>query len=52
MSSPKPPLTRYAEADVPTQSGDVRLVVYRVGDQADAEPALPGWRIPVADLFP
>ena len=26
-------------------------VTFRVGDQAEAEPALPGWRIPVADLF-
>src|SRR5947209_4245126 len=26
-------------------------VVFRVGEQADAEPALPGWRLPVAELF-
>jgi Uma2 family endonuclease len=25
--------------------------VFRVGDIADAEPALPGWRFPVANLF-
>ncbi len=24
---------------------------YRVGDLADAEPALPGWRVPVGDIF-
>src|SRR5206468_8001503 len=26
--------------------------VYRRGDAADAEPALPGWSMPVDDLFP
>src|SRR5262245_27865 len=26
--------------------------VSRVGDVADAEPAVPGWRVPVAELFP
>ncbi len=26
--------------------------VFRVGDVADAEPAVPGWRVPVAELFP
>lgn len=25
---------------------------YRPGDTADAEPAVPGWRMPVADAFP
>ncbi len=25
--------------------------VFAAGDAADAEPALPGWRVPVADLF-
>lgn len=25
--------------------------VYRAGDSAEAEPALPGWRLPVAELF-
>jgi Uma2 family endonuclease len=24
---------------------------FGIGDEADAEPALPGWRVPVADLF-
>lgn len=38
-------ITRYS-ADAPGQAA-----VFRVGDQADAEPALPGWRVPVADLF-
>jgi Uma2 family endonuclease len=38
-------VTRYS-ADAPLQA-----VVFRVGDQADAEPALPTWRVPVADLF-
>jgi Uma2 family endonuclease len=26
--------------------------VYRRGDHAEAEPAVPGWRTPVDDLFP
>jgi Uma2 family endonuclease len=26
--------------------------LYRRGDVAEAEPAVPGWRVPVADLFP
>ncbi|GEM84609.1 Uma2 family endonuclease [Meiothermus hypogaeus] len=26
--------------------------IYRRGDVAEAEPALPGWRMPVEDLFP
>ena len=34
---------RAAEPDRPT--------VYRRGDAAEAEPALPGWRMPVDDLF-
>jgi Uma2 family endonuclease len=25
--------------------------VFRIGDQADAEPVLTGWRVPVAELF-
>jgi len=25
--------------------------IYRRGDMADAEPALPGWQMPVDDLF-
>jgi len=28
-----------------------RPVIYRRGEVADAEPALPGWRMPVDDLF-
>ena len=27
------------------------VAVSRPGDQAEAEPAVPGWRVPVADLF-
>jgi len=27
------------------------LCVFRRGDIADAEPALPGWHVPVDDLF-
>lgn len=27
-------------------------MIYRFGDIAEAEPAVPGWRMPVADLFP
>jgi hypothetical protein len=38
-------VTRYS-ADAPNQP-----VVFKVGAQADAEPALPGWQVPVADLF-
>ena len=34
-------------ADAPTQP-----VIYRRGDTAEAEPAVPAWRVPVADLFP
>jgi Uma2 family endonuclease len=29
-----------------------RPVVYRRGDMAEAEPAVPGWRIPVDELWP
>ncbi|MBY0526538.1 MAG: Uma2 family endonuclease [Gemmataceae bacterium] len=29
-----------------------RPVIYRRGDIAEAEPAVPGWRLAVADLFP
>jgi Uma2 family endonuclease len=38
-------ITRYS-ADAPNNP-----TVFRVGDLADAEPALPGWRAPVADLL-
>lgn len=27
-------------------------IVYQLGEQAEAEPALPGWSMPVDDLFP
>jgi hypothetical protein len=27
-------------------------IIYRRGDQANAEPAVPGWSIVVDDLFP
>ena len=27
------------------------VAIYRLGDVADAEPAVPGWRLVVADLF-
>jgi Uma2 family endonuclease len=33
-------------ADAPTQP-----VIYRRGDTAEAEPAVPGWRMAVADIF-
>ena len=26
-------------------------VIYRRGDMAEAEPAVPGWKMPVDDLF-
>ncbi len=29
-----------------------KVTVYRRGDVAEAEPALPGWRLPVDELFP
>jgi hypothetical protein len=29
-----------------------RPTVYRSGDVAEAEPALPGWTMPVAELLP
>lgn len=35
---------RVSEPDTPT--------VYRRGEVAEAEPAVPGWRLPVDDLFP
>jgi len=35
---------RAADAERPT--------VYTRGDEADAEPAVPGWSMPVDDLFP
>jgi Uma2 family endonuclease len=38
-------VTRYS-IDAPDQP-----VPFGVGDEADAEPALPGWRLPVAGLF-
>jgi hypothetical protein len=28
------------------------VIVFRAGDIADAEPAVSGWRVPVAELFP
>jgi Uma2 family endonuclease len=47
--------------DVDLQSDDVirsypinnpdNPTIYRRGDLADAEPALPGWQMPVDDLF-
>jgi Uma2 family endonuclease len=33
-------------------SDPMNPVVFRRGDTADAEPAVPGWRIAVADIFP
>jgi hypothetical protein len=30
---------------------DQPAAVYRRGDVAEAEPAVPGWRMPVDDLF-
>ena len=27
-------------------------VIYRRGDIAEAEPAVPGWRLPVDEIFP
>jgi hypothetical protein len=28
------------------------VTVFRAGEVADAEPALPGWRLPVDEIFP
>jgi Uma2 family endonuclease len=33
-------------------SDPARPTIFRRGDRADAEPALPGWSMPVDDLFP
>jgi Uma2 family endonuclease len=33
-------------------SGPESPTIYRRGDRAEAEPALPGWSMPVEDLFP
>ena len=38
-------VTKYEASDPPTP------IVFRRGDEADAEPALPGWRLKVNDLF-
>ena len=40
-------IVRAYHADNPTHP-----IIYRRGDQADAEPAVPGWSIAVDDLFP
>lgn len=40
-------IIRAYRADDPTHA-----IIYRRGDQADAEPAIPGWSIAVDDLFP
>ena len=34
-------------ADLPTEP-----TAYRIGGRAEAEPAVPGWCMPVTDLFP
>jgi hypothetical protein len=39
-------VVRVYRADNPTEP-----TVYRRGEEADAEPALPGWRMQVDDLF-
>jgi Uma2 family endonuclease len=41
-----PDVVRVYRATTPTQP-----VIYHRGDLAEAEPALPGWRMPVDDLF-
>ena len=38
-------ITKYTAAD------PANPIVFRRGDTADAEPALPGWRLPVDDVF-
>jgi Uma2 family endonuclease len=32
-------------------SAPTQPVVFRQGDTAEAEPAVPGWRMPVRDIF-
>jgi Uma2 family endonuclease len=39
-------VVRVYRADSPTEP-----TIYRKGDMAEAEPALPGWKMPVDDLF-
>jgi Uma2 family endonuclease len=34
-----------------TANDPINPVIFRRGDMADAEPAVPGWRMPVDDLF-
>jgi Uma2 family endonuclease len=43
---PLAPLIRSYRADAPDTP-----TVFRPGDRADAEPALPGWRVDVAGIF-
>jgi Uma2 family endonuclease len=43
------PLTRTIVAYKATNP--LQPIVYRRGDTADAEPAVPGWRLTVADIF-
>lgn len=42
-----PQVVRVYRADRPTEP-----TIYHRGEQAEAEPATPGWKIPVDDLFP
>ena len=42
-----PDVVRVYRADAPQQP-----TIYRRGDLAEAEPAVPGWTMPVDDLFP
>lgn len=43
---------RAQEVRVYRASAPDQPTIYRRGDEAEAEPAVPGWRLPVADLFP
>jgi Uma2 family endonuclease len=43
---PRAQEVRFYRSDAPQQP-----LVFQLGDLADAEPALPGWRMPVTQVF-
>ena len=42
----------YNSSDKSPASAPDDLTIYYVGEVAEAEPALPGWSMSVADIFP
>ena len=42
----------YNSSDISPASAPDDPTIYYVGEVAEAEPALPGWSMPVADIFP